>query len=500
LPNEILELIFIFYLELDDPAHCVYYPTDEDAWSECAPSQHVLTAVSTRWNALMESTPKLWSYIGLHIMEYSSILKSWERKCYARRLDILLRHSKDYPLNVSLVMDTSFDVYYNVTDLEDYRDAIENLFAQSSRWRSAILSLGEDMALLCDERELSIHWPIIFPQLESLTIIERGSSDCISCIRDHGRVFLNAPNLKHLHIDSLCFHEFQYLQIPFHKLRTLELPYDWSRQAVLQTLQAVSQLDYLCLKLKRDTEKIIASPMNVVCKELVLVVWNEGKWWGNNYDSMFEPSGPGLEISQFFERVQFVGTKSVTLDSHKAHWTAAQIQGLLYSIQPSMPDLTCLSLKRFVFSEKDLISLLPLLPSLQILRIFESSDWSDYRTVGVAFLHALVVPQADSSESVDTNTIGPAPIVVTPQLRELELNIKSYNPRFMDLLVDIVRSRPRLRLLKVVPYMYEARDEKQPLQEILKNLNLRLASCRPDFRIKGRSTYLNLECTSIHRS
>jgi hypothetical protein len=111
-----------------------------------------------------------------------------------------------------------------------------------------------------------------------------------------------------------------------------------------------------------------------------------------------------------------------------------------------------------------------------------------------------VVPQVDSSESVDTTTLVPAPIAVTPQLRELELNIKSYNSRFMDLLVDIVRSRPRLRLLKVKSCMYEDRNEKEPLQEILDNLNLRLATCRPDFRIKGRSTYLNLKCTSLHQS
>ena len=40
-------------------------------------------------------------------------------------------------------------------------------------------------------------------------------------------------------------------------------------------------------------------------------------------------------------------------------------------MQPSMPDLTYLSLKHFAFGENDLVSFLSLLPSLQILRIHE---------------------------------------------------------------------------------------------------------------------------------
>ena len=74
----------------------------------------------------------------------------------------------------------------------------------------------------------------------------------------------------------------------------------------------------------------------------------------------------------------------------------------------------------------------------------------------------------------------------------------------MDLLVDMVCSRPRLRMLKVEADAY---DLKQSAEKV-ENLKLWL-SCRPDFRIQGREwvsghygrcSGFQLELRSIDRS
>jgi hypothetical protein len=492
LPNEVLELIFINYLDLYDPNRDYYTLRD----------QLCLTAVSAHWRALTQSTPKLWSHIGFSFREFGRRNEK-ERNLYARRVDMHLRHSKDYPLNVSIFMHVKF----HQKIFEQGFVIIENLFAQSSRWRSATLQLGDGMSNPCKEnssRKLFIHWPLSFPQLEALSIEHRGWRTISSIIGDHGGVLLTVPSLKRLHIRGLSFKDLSYLPFPFSQIRTLELPFDWSRQEVLQTLQTVAQFDFLRFTLRGDGGEILAAPMKAFCRELVLTLCNPFEGDRNAFTS-YVPSGPGLEVSQFFERVQFVGTKSMTLHSYDAHWTAAQIQGFLHSIQPSMLDLTCLSLEYLVFGEKDLIPLLPLLPSLQTLRIREKNLENDpFPVAREAFFHALTIPQANSLENGDSSAILDAqPAVIIPQLRELELILMSRKFTFMDLLVDMVCSRPRLRVLKVEA---QAHDEKQSVQDLVENLKLRL-SCRPDFSIQGKDGEYwsrlkgsRLQLQSIHRS
>jgi hypothetical protein len=500
LPNEILELIFIFYLELDGPANRYYFYYTKEQLG--LPSQCLLAAVSTRWRAVIQSAPQLWSHIGFDFNAFRR-LDEKERNCYARRVDMFLRHSKDCPLNVSiLVYMTDHQAVY-----EQGLNVIESLFTQCSRWRSAALQLGKDMSrpwTTRPPRKLSIHWPISCPQLESLSITDCAWPAISSIFAEHDSdIFLTMPNLKHLYINrTFSFKDLQHLRFPFSRIRTLELPEDWTPQEVLRTLQAatVSQLDHLRFTLKRDHSTILVPPMNVFCEELVLAIHNQSRTAKYSL-----PSDPSLEISQFFERVQFVGTKSVTLgsyepgwttaeDPYETRWTAAQIQGFLHSMQPSMSDLTCLSLGSFVFSEKDLISLLPHLLSLQTLRIIESIYENDaYPVAREAFFHALTVTQANfSSENVDGIALDVAPTVIIPQLRELELYIGSRNFASMDLLVDMVRSRPQLGMLKVVWVAHEPRDGMQPMQEMVEDLKLRLS--RPEFRIQESTSDLCRMC------
>jgi hypothetical protein len=498
LPNEVLELIFISYLGLDNPTNCRYYPTVKFELEYGPLSQHVLTAVSARWKALTESTPKLWSYIGFNSMDFSYLLES-ERICYVKRLDILLRHSKDYPLNVSI------DMY-----LSQYQDAyelgciaIKSLFAQSSRWRSATLWLGGIMTRPCKEdyrRKLSIRWPASFPQLEALTIGNHGGFTIASLIGDHGGILLNTPNLKRLEFDYFRFQELPYLQFPFSQIQALELP-DWSRQEVLQILQVAPRLDYLRITLQYDSDGILSAPIKIFCRELVLTVC-----YRRSGDRGYFPPGTDLEILHLFERVQFVGMKSITLRSEARQWTVALIQGFLQSVQSSMSDLTCLTLRNLAFDDKDLISLLSLLPSLQTLRIFEHPSYdAGYPDVNGAFFLALTVPQADSSENVSSTSTAftPTPTVIVPQLRELVLEIRTpwFRRRFMGLLVNMVHTRPRLRLLRVdYGQSYISRAGQQPMKGIVEELKLRLLSCRPDFRIQGSESRFSFELRSIHRS
>jgi hypothetical protein len=487
LPDEVLEFIFIFYLNLYDRANIDNY------YYYQLRGQRRLMAVSARWRALMLSTPKLWSYIGFCFREFSKLGKE-ERNSWARGVDMLLRRSKDYPLTVDIYMHIR-NSQHEVDELG--WDIIESLFAQCSRWRSVDLRFGRGMTSPCNEnpsRKLSIDWPLSFPQLESLTI----SNDSWSTIsessirRDPSGVFLNAPSLKCLRIGNLEFQDLQCLQFPFSQIRTLRLPRHWSRQAVLQTLQAVTHLDYLLLDLRDDRKEIFAAPMKVSCRELVLSVENhpsrshpmDGNY-NRNHHYMF-PSGPGLEIAQFFERVQFVGTKSITLESYDARWTAAQIQGFLQSIQPSMLDLTSLSLRYLVFGEKDLISLLRLLPSLRTLRIYEQYlDNDPFPVVREAFFRALTIPQADSSQNADGATLHAESAVIIPQLVVLELTIRSGNFTVVDSLVDMVRSRPRLSLLNVEASADVNERQCVNLEEMVEDLKQRL-SCRPDLRIQGK--------------
>jgi hypothetical protein len=503
LPNEILELIFMFYLGLDDPHF--YYPTVHDPLNPYAPSQLFLTAVSARWRALMLSTPKLWSHIGFDLGKFTN-LNEKQRSCYAKRVDILLHHSKDYPLNVFISMRVKY-YQYQVHELGCI--IVETLFAQSPRWRSVTLQIGRGIELSCEEnpsRKLSIHWPSSFPQLETLEIDHHDTSTISSVLIDqYGSAFHKTPSLKCLKIIHFWFQDFRYLQFPFSQIRTLMLPSDWSRQAVLQTLQDVSQLDYLRFTLRNDSVKFesLAAPMKVFCRELVVTVFNEAKgrrgFPGSNFSST-----PGLEISHFFERVQFVGTTSMALDSYEAHWTAAQIQGLLYSIQTSMSDLTYLSLENLVFGEEDIVLLLPLLPSLHTLRILEQPLEDDYYpTAREAFFRALTVPQANSAEDVDSSTLDAVPITIIPQLRELELEIGNPDFMFLDLLVDMVLSRPRLRLLKVkseAPDNCNMESIPEIVEGMVEDLKLGL-SCRTDLCIQGSSFgyEFDLELESIHR-
>jgi hypothetical protein len=232
LPNELLESIFIFYLRLDDPTNCRYYPTvedleeSEDSDSQYTPlSQHVLTAVSARWKALMESTPKLWSYIGFHSLNFSYLVREMERICYVKRLDILLRRSKDYPLTVSISMRYCLNVW------ELGCIVIEHLFGQSSRWRSATLWLGSSMTRPCKDNrrcKLSIHWPASFPQLEALSIRHEDGLTNTSLIGYDSGMLLNMPSLKRLDINYFRFQELRYLQFPFSQIQTLKLPVTWS--------------------------------------------------------------------------------------------------------------------------------------------------------------------------------------------------------------------------------------------------------------------------------
>jgi hypothetical protein len=485
---EVLEPIFTLCLDLPlSDYHCLQ--------RRYASPQHLLAAVSTRWRALMHATPKLWSYIKFSFMYFSVLCQhqgSADGNRYARAVELLLRHSKNYPLSVVIFMDVvgSFDVY------EQGFVAIENLFAQASRWRSATLRLGKSMSKLCTEnplRKLSIHWPSSFPQLESLKITNDGHVALTDIIGDQGGVFRNTPRLKRLHIgEGLIFKNLQYQQFPLSQIRTLQLPCQWSLQAKLQCLRATPQFDSLRLELEADSNEILAAPMKIFCRELTLNVYKEG---------------PSTEIPHFFECVQFVGMKSMTLETRFARsiWTAARIQGVLQSMQPSMSDLTCLSLNCLVFAEEALVSLLSLLPSLQILRIFEQDPVNaivrlEGAFVRGAFFHALTIPQtaANSSENADT------PKVIMPELRELELEI-SCNFTFQDLLVDLlanmVCSRPRLRWLKVKSEVHGLRvEEHDDVQDMVEDLKLRLSPSCHNFRVQGRNDKyrFQLELRRIH--
>jgi hypothetical protein len=498
MPSEILVLIFIFYLGLHNPATHCENPPREDPRSSYAPSQRSLTAVSARWRAILHSTPKLWTYIGFDFADFSK-LDEQKKKCYAGRVDTLLHYSRDQPLNVLISLHIRSS-QPRVSELGCI--VIENLFAQSSRWRSATLLLGNGMNMPRGEnpsRTLSIQWPSSFPQLESLHIGERSPFVILSMTGDP---FLSAPNLKHLHIGLFEF-QLQILRFPFSQIRALELPFNWSRQTVLHTLQAVPDLDYLRLTLAQDSKDFFAAPMQVFCRELVLIIYTRSNGRANFFssDPSCIPFDPCPEISQFFERVQFVGMKSMTLGAHEAHWTTAQIDAFLQSMQPSMSDLTCLTLEHLVFKEKALVSLLSLLPSLQTLCVLERYLYNDnYPIVREAFFGALTV-QAKSSETADGTTLDTTSPVIIPQLKELALQIISHSFTFEDLLVDMVCSRPRLRSLELKSQASQFRDRMKPVQEMVEDLKLRL-SCRPDLRIQGRKWEygVHLELRSIHRS
>jgi hypothetical protein len=206
----------------------------------------------------MHSTPKLWSYIGFDVREFGK-LNEKERNRWARTVDMFLRHSKDYPLSLFISLHVK-----NCRVYEQGFVVIESLFAQSPRWRSATLRLGNGMLRPHREnssRKLSILWPSSLPQLESLGINGGLSNTISSIIGDHGSVLL--PSLKRLHIDHLAFQEFQRLSIPFSQIRSLTLPLSWSRQAVLQTLRAVPLFDCLQFTLGCDSDKILTPPMKV---------------------------------------------------------------------------------------------------------------------------------------------------------------------------------------------------------------------------------------------
>jgi hypothetical protein len=83
LPNEILEFIFIFYLDLYNQVNLRHLDYHE------LRNQHRLTAVSSRWRALMHSAPKLWSYIGFDFRQFSELSKN-RRNGWARGVDMLL--------------------------------------------------------------------------------------------------------------------------------------------------------------------------------------------------------------------------------------------------------------------------------------------------------------------------------------------------------------------------------------------------------------------------
>jgi hypothetical protein len=61
----------------------------------------------------------------------------------------------------------------------------------------------------------------------------------------HRRPVPQRAQFKHLDIRGLRFQELRYLQFPFSQIRTLERPWDWNRQAVLQTLWAGPRFDHL---------------------------------------------------------------------------------------------------------------------------------------------------------------------------------------------------------------------------------------------------------------
>jgi hypothetical protein len=250
---------------------------------------------------------------------------------------------------------------------------------------------------------------------------------------------------------------------------------------VLQILQAAPQLGHLQITLKCDSDGIFSTPMKVFCRELVLTVCY--KWRSPRHDL---PPNKGLEILHFFERVQFVGMKSMTLQSEAAQWTVALVQGFLQSMKPSMSDLTCLTLRDLAFNEEDLISNLSLLPSLQTFHIFEHIFHDHhYPSVKGSFFHALTAPQADFSENVSgTGTAFVATTVIVPQLKELVLKLRTPWFGIMDLLVNMVHARPRLSLLHVgwgPDRIFCAKE----LKRILDELELHLQSCRPDFRVQG---------------
>ena len=110
-------------------------------------------------------------------------------------------------------------------------------------------------------RKLEIHWPSYFPQLESLNIGDSGWSTISSTIGDHGGVLLDVPSLKYLYIRDLRFKDLKHLHFPFSQIRTLGLPRGWSRQAVLQTLQAATHFGHLKFTLENDSDEILAAPM-----------------------------------------------------------------------------------------------------------------------------------------------------------------------------------------------------------------------------------------------
>ena len=72
----------------------------------------------------------------------------------------------------------------------------------------------------------------------------------------------------------------------------------------------------LKLDLGYDHNKILAATMKVLYRDLVLSVCNI-------FDSP-NPYGLGreLDVCHFFERLQFVGTKALTLESREAQWIA----------------------------------------------------------------------------------------------------------------------------------------------------------------------------------
>jgi hypothetical protein len=169
---------------------------------------------------------------------------------------------------------------------------------------------------------------------------------------------------------------------------------------------------------------------------------------------------------------------------------------------------SCLSLTHLVFEEKDLVSLLPLLPFLQTLHICERPlKDDDYPVAREAFFRALTASESriNSSENADSTTLHAAPVVIISQLGELKLEIRSrFSFTFKDLLVDMARSRPRLKLVKVKSDAYYATKE-HDVQGMVEDLKLHL-SCRPDFRIQGKEWAewgrhgFQLELRSIHQS
>jgi hypothetical protein len=421
LPNEVLGVIFNLIYQ-DDDSRCSMTLKEP-------PVSFYLASVCHHWRNVALTIPSLWSKIDIQLDFFNEFTEE-NRAIVERRLDLQLKNSSDYSLDISLSGlfeggSLGFDPATFVL--------VETVFRTSSRWRYAKLNLPKSLEVTsvfgC---YLEISWPEAFPRLESLSLAVQLEEPFIDpdYFNDQYDVFCRAPVLKKLELDVNVMQT--SLTFPFSQLSHLILPLPVPFDVAYDALHSAKDVHNLTLTLENYIPEpspisIGSMPIVSISSDVVTLDINADKATSSSETVSNDA------VCSLLGQIQIQRASSLRIDCFFQLWTEIQLLALQRSIHSSLPVLTALELNGSFLTEEALISFLPLFPSIQSLSVVEGRR-KRYPVLGNGgyIMHLRSMVRTAFLQALNSNHTRSG-LIPLPHLRSLSLellNLKSHSKRW----------------------------------------------------------------------